>query len=736
MTTRLLNLFIYILILFIYNIIINISLSDSVYSYPNKTDKPSFIMVTPEQFGAVGDGVNDDSDAFSKMFEQSTRLHITLTAGKTYLIDKPNISFLYADSVIIDGNNASINMNTYFLTITSGYKWIDGAHTGWNNSDLNDKLINNSLFNSDFVEGTNWIEIANVRDWEAKHGDLLCIITNEVFKGQTLVIDQVDSINNKIYFQDQIRENIERSDIIQIRYVNSGSKYIQISDLLIKNGGLRLSGFESVYTTNVSCEMDDQTYNIINENHNWDINAHAGLTTFWNKNVKIIGGRYSGYLILGNGYGISVGMSDLVEIDEINGSDCRHVVTTSTTAKGGNLLNKLIINNSNAYFTNKSFEAIPSNITAWDTHIGVEEMLIDSCFVDGAELFSKLRGNNITITNSEVKNTHVIVYAAHSPAHNKKNIIIKNCNFINSGTMVVYRDASFENITIENVLYHFSNPIAAIYADTKTATIKKLSIVNSKFLGSDSTYNRIFINQYPQYNNIRNAIIIDSEFQDISEFFYFRNSPIQNLVFKNNIVTGSQDIFIRSQELDITLDKHFSNYEFTGNKFNNLDRILTDWGPKKIGDWTWSNNEFKNCSTPLFFKNATFLSLNISFNTFEGNNSGCYIGADSGNVIVSGNDIILGNSKNITSLKKGELNFNGNLVSYDCAMIKEKIHSGEAKMNIRSNTYKINSHNTDFANIVNSIWNFSDNFISIKLSEKFQILFTIFAKSVLCELIL
>ena len=61
--------------------------------------------ITPEQYGAKGDGNSDDSPAFSKCLQKGKL--VRLSKGKTYVLHT-RIAEISYDSLIIDGNNAKL----------------------------------------------------------------------------------------------------------------------------------------------------------------------------------------------------------------------------------------------------------------------------------------------------------------------------------------------------------------------------------------------------------------------------------------------------------------------------------------------------------------------------------------------------------------------------------------------------------------------------------------------------
>ena len=77
---------------------------------------------TPENFGAKGDGITDDTTAFSSAF--ATRLPVYLRSDAVYLLSD---GFNIADDTIIYGNNAKLLINSYTGTGNFQYHFLRGA---------------------------------------------------------------------------------------------------------------------------------------------------------------------------------------------------------------------------------------------------------------------------------------------------------------------------------------------------------------------------------------------------------------------------------------------------------------------------------------------------------------------------------------------------------------------------------------------------------------------------------
>ena len=79
----------------------NLNINSGIISVNGSSE---FIDV--EEYGAVGDGTTDDTEAFQRALDSG--LNITATKGKTYLITNP-IS-MHTDNQILDMKNAKIIM--------------------------------------------------------------------------------------------------------------------------------------------------------------------------------------------------------------------------------------------------------------------------------------------------------------------------------------------------------------------------------------------------------------------------------------------------------------------------------------------------------------------------------------------------------------------------------------------------------------------------------------------------
>ena len=115
--------------------------------------------LTPEMFGAVGDGITDDTSALIATFTESTNIPcVMLTAGKTYLLTPTNsingILLSLSKGITLIGNGATIKI----ANSTPGYSAIIGHAS----NDLTGLYIENVVFDHNSSNTSNYAATSNV----------------------------------------------------------------------------------------------------------------------------------------------------------------------------------------------------------------------------------------------------------------------------------------------------------------------------------------------------------------------------------------------------------------------------------------------------------------------------------------------------------------------------------------------------------------------------------------------
>ena len=162
-------------------------------------------FVTPEQFGAVGDGVADDATAVNQCFAYAAQNDLIVLGTKKYLFDM-------AQQLVINGGVTAINLHLIF-TATNTY-----ANKVFV---MNEKPYHfiNCIFEEDQVRANShgffcWRNPDDIHDqWVANYGDIIlehCKIINV----SAYAIWCSSTYDNTFYVSDCIFENIDGTGIL------------------------------------------------------------------------------------------------------------------------------------------------------------------------------------------------------------------------------------------------------------------------------------------------------------------------------------------------------------------------------------------------------------------------------------------------------------------------------------------------------------------------------------------
>lgn len=211
----------------------------------NRTVNIENVYVTPEEFGAVGDGVTDDSTAFNACIAKANETSkYVLLSNKIYLIGNKLNKMA---NINIIGINASIKVNNNMLTSTTDNCFFKGI-TFYREIDSTEKLIENfysSCFKSCYFKNI-WFLFNDVKPKENNFTHVLfedSYLLNTGITYNAKDIKEVNYIINNTHF---ILDNTAKLGSFII-YGSMGNKLIFNNCALIKNN---TDDFNSIIATN------------------------------------------------------------------------------------------------------------------------------------------------------------------------------------------------------------------------------------------------------------------------------------------------------------------------------------------------------------------------------------------------------------------------------------------------------------------------------------------------------
>ena len=558
--------------------------------------------VTPEQFTGA-----NDSTRFAKMFAVNDTLQIVLKNGFEYDLDAIRLSYDNARYVELDGNGATLNMGGKFLTITSYAAWNGATHTGFQDVDMQTAAKEDTLFSTDFVQDSLWVGVDDNADWSVKENDMLFISDSSTHlgsyqEGGVFVIDRHDLTAKRLYFQEKIKLTLDRTDIMTLRLAQVSGKRAYIHDLNIKNGGIRIGGFEKADVERVTARMDSTTYQAYNSSGDANEDAVEGIMANWNTITNIRDCNVDGYLIVGLGYGVQASFAGVINIDNLQGRDCRHIYTNSNYTSGGIVVNELNITNSRAIFSQRAGEVITTNLTGFDTHAGVWQVNIDNCSQEGGDIFSKLRSNNIKISNSKTNFTKgfLKISAVQDNTSYPRKVILEDNETYNVETVLVFDSgflhrAEINNHTMTMLDYTGGNAPSVIYSASPNPHIDTLIIQGGDFTGA-GVGNTGFI--YTDNTNDTTSYFIEymsvkgANFRQFDIGFSIDSINIHYLDWENNNASSFDDFIVFGGNAGEGFN--YGRWNFKSSNFTNM-AILNSLAVFQFNDFYFTDNTFTDC---------------------------------------------------------------------------------------------------------------------------------------------
>ena len=450
--------------------------------------------VTPEQYGAKGDGTTDDSEAVQAACDAGHE--IRFASNKTYFLASPVV--IDHDCHLIGGENTVIKTATPSggtvdngIVVSGTLKKTTTMTTDYSSSGSTANC--NNKFTLSDMDG---IEI----------GDLICIKATDqyyhyardyYYLGATLMV--TDIYDGHLYTADYMPWNIENTANVSVKIYSAPTVTIEgihfVSDLNSIGTYRYLLLLERCKNSIVkNCTFSTMANGIkLTECSNIEINS-----------VSLSKSKYNNELS-GDGYGIFIDKCTNTILDRIVATCAQHAVAIS----GSNGVTM------NTYVYRSNFTA-ECRTPGFDTHENTYNLVIEDCVLGTAVLNATCKLNRCKVfTNRRAEasdNATISVYGSYNPEWSR--IQITNTEFNGAGLYVmrsVGQDPvqSYNNyfgcIEIENCIGGW------LYLNLETSsmilsnTIKKLSIKNWK------NCNRIF---NPGTGIIEEMMIEDSTFTE------------------------------------------------------------------------------------------------------------------------------------------------------------------------------------------------------------------------------
>jgi len=278
--------------------------------------KQEIIYVTPEQFGAVGDGITDDSPAIQ------AAINSLITGG---VIDfKTNKNYLISDPLLLTYDNMKLNGN--------GCNFISGMRITTDISDTNTfiKTVTTTrsttcAVTADIAVNSRSVTLSNVTN--VNIGDIIQINTTKVNSvGLKLGVYQyiTNIVGNAVHFGFSVTDGLLVSDITSV-VVYKANENISIKDInfrFITNSGQQGISLQNTFNCKISGLKA------------YGGGGNFGLVAFSISGVKIIADNLyaDGFLDiprLAYGYGVNVSGHDIYVKNSLF-NNCKHGITAGS----------------------------------------------------------------------------------------------------------------------------------------------------------------------------------------------------------------------------------------------------------------------------------------------------------------------------------------------------------------------------------------------------------------------
>lgn len=423
------------------------------------------LVINPEDFGAAGNGILDDT----------TALQNTFNAGIGHIIDGGNNTYKCYSQLTIPGSDIVIqNMTLDFSSSSGSFDCIYSSGTAAGAVTLT----------SNTLKGSNAITVGSTTGFAAN--DYVFLSSQAFFAsisgtrlGQIAKIKTVNSATSITLYED-VLYNFNTADSANISKLTTNSN-ITFKNVKIKGrvSGSTINGIYLRYCSNVTVES------CAFENFNG-----SAITVAQCINTAITGTKIKN--VQGTGYGIQVSLGAYnTNILGCSGEDVGHGVFSSGGSTGVNLYTTVSDCNFAAVRV-AGIQSSPGSDFATITNNSIQVLELASA---SGIVFAGL--NSIIANNSIVGNSQYGIFVGISPSQGTASCVISGNNIKNHGTFIYTDDAiyvqtsqvgnSINGLVISNNIIEGSID-RGIHVTATSGDMSNVTIANNIFSSAASTF--------------------------------------------------------------------------------------------------------------------------------------------------------------------------------------------------------------------------------------------------------